>query len=86
MILKGSLTSNPTLTRRMQFTFTLIEEEQTKTIIHKLIFIDLSKAFDTIDYAILIGMLEHYGINNIELDGFKSYIYTRQQYVELNNI
>ena len=49
------------------------------------IFMDLSKAFDTIDHDILITKMEHYGIKNLESQWFKSYFSDRKQYVELNN-
>ena len=45
----------------------------------------MSKAFDTTDHAILISKLKHYGITNVELDWFRSYLYNSQQYVEVNN-
>ncbi len=49
------------------------------------IFMDLSKAFDTIDHEILISKMEHYGIKNLELQWFKTYLSNRKQYVEFNN-
>ena len=50
------------------------------------IYMDLSKAFDTLDHKILTHKLEYYGIKNTELDWFKSYLNERKQFVEINNV
>ena len=48
------------------------------------IFLDLSKAFDTLDHNILLDKLHHYGIRETPLKLFKkNYLSNRQKFVEV---
>ena len=49
------------------------------------IFIDLSKAFDTVDLKLLPRKMKHYGIRGNALLWFTSYLSYRTQYVSLNH-
>ena len=49
------------------------------------VFIDLSKAFDTVDYQILLKKLKHYGVNEKTLAWLQSYLFQRIQYIENSN-
>ena len=56
--------------------------DQRETIVG--VFLDLSKAFHTLDHQILFTKLVHYGIRDVALQWIKSYFSCRQQFVQIN--
>ena len=51
-----------------------------------LIFIDLKKAFDTVDHNILLQKLTKYGVNGLENDWFASYLNSRKQFCKVYGV
>ena len=60
-----------------------VEMDQSNTPIS--LFLDLSKAFDTLDHEILLSKLDYYGIKGIAHQLMKSYITERTQFVEIDD-
>ena len=48
------------------------------------VFIDLKKAFDTVDHGILIEKLNYYGLHGVANDWIKSYLSNRNQFVKID--
>ena len=48
------------------------------------VFIDIAKAFDTIDHNLLIAKLQNFGVRGVALKWFQNYIQNRYQYVSCN--
>ena len=48
------------------------------------VFIDLAKAFDTVDHDISLNKLEYYGVCDESLPWFKNYFTGRKQFVHID--
>ena len=66
-------------------TNTLLENID-KGILTGLIFLDLSKAFDTLDHSIMLDKLTSIGLNRSAVQWFRSYLTMRSQSVCTNGV
>ena len=58
--------------------------EQKKTPFN--VYIDLSKAFDTLNHDILLSKLEFYGVHRSSISLIESYLCNRKQFCDYNNV
>ena len=54
-------------------------------LVNEVVFIDLKKAFDTIDHKIMLRKLENYGVDPSSLRWFESYLSDRTQNCRVND-
>ena len=50
------------------------------------VFIDLKKAFDTVNQEILLAKLENYSVRGVINSWFRSHLTDRKQNTEVNNV
>ena len=55
-------------------------------MVNGVLFLDLKKAFDTVDHAILLTKLRYYGVETASINWFTSYLENRQQVCYANGI
>lgn len=79
----GFVTKSSTLAASTQL-MNYIDSNLDKKNVVGCLFIDLKKAYDSINLSTLLKKLEQTGINNIALNLFKSYHSNRYQYVQIN--
>ena len=88
---RGILTNNQYALRKLYSTImSLINstehwlENADNRKLNMTVFMDLTKAFDTVDHKILIDKLFKYGIKGKEREWFKSYLSGRKQFCSVN--
>ena len=78
------ITVLPTVARVMESNDWLFSMEKGMT--NSVVFLDIRKAFDTVDHKILLDKLSYYGIEEDELSFFKSYLSDRTQCCSINGV
>ena len=78
---KGHSTDHPVLHFLDKISLALNKSDPVYTLG---IFCDLKKAFDTVDFTVLLAKMEHYGFRGTTKTFFENYLKNRKQYVCIN--
>ena len=78
---RSGLTTTDAISNLVEYLYETLNERLTALNV----FIDFTRAFDTIDRGILIRKLEAYGIRGIALEFVSDYFRNRMQFVQINN-
>ena len=81
----GFLKHHCTQLAALEFTDRIKKEMDAKKIPFS-IFLDLSKAFDTLDHSVVLSKLQYHRIRDTALNWVKSYLSKRTQYVDCDGI
>ena len=65
----------------LDYVYSSLDEKQSNIAVY----LDFSRAFDTVKHEILMSRLQHNGIRGVMLNWFKSYLSNRKQYVSVKN-
>ncbi len=76
----GFRPKHSTINAVTEFVYNVMKSRDNKDYIGS-VFLDLSKAFDTINHITLLYKLQHYGVRGLALEWFRSYLTGRKQYV-----
>ena len=79
-IFKNSNTLNAII-EFLDYVYSSLDKKQSTIAVY----LDLSKAFDTVNHEILMSKLQHNSIRGVMLSWFKSYLSNRKQYLSVKN-
>jgi retron-type reverse transcriptase len=61
-----------------------VRAKMDKGLLTGAVFIDLSKAFDTVSHSNLLNKLQEFGVQSVEMEWFAKYLFNRSQVVNYN--
>ena len=60
-------------------------KEMDRGLVNGMVFLDISKAFDSVNHKILLKKLSFFGVEDNSIEWFKSYLANRSQLVSIGD-